>query len=200
MDENGYLRRVEPGLGHLNVPRAHDELYVIEWMYWPLDDADLKAIAGGIGAFDGSRCATAVAGVVVAGRVRCVDGRVSEDTSARIGVGVVADEDKVGTTGVFLRHEESERHGGERTGDGGRFALPMASPRCQCIGSGETERSVDYVIPYTYTGNGSQEHHGRGCVPERELELELEPSRCLRRCMPMNTCTGSRRSLPRQRT
>lgn len=85
------------------------------WMHWPLDDADLEAVAGGVCACDGGRCTTAVAGAVVACRVRGVDGRISGDTVASVEEAVVADENEVGTAGVFLRHEESQCHRGEGT-------------------------------------------------------------------------------------
>lgn len=75
-------------------------------MYWPLDNANLKAIAGGIGACDGGGSATAVAWVVT--RLGGVDGRRVGDTTT-----VVTDEDKVGTTGIFPGQYEPECHCGE---------------------------------------------------------------------------------------
>lgn len=102
---------VDPRLGHADVSRADDELYAIAGMDGPLDDADLKAISRRIGACDGGGGTTAVA----CGRIGGVDGRGIHriaPTPAATTVWV-ADEHKVGATGVFFRHEEPKSHLGE---------------------------------------------------------------------------------------
>lgn len=55
------VRGIDARLGHVDGARADDELCVVVWKDGPLDDADLEAVAGWVGACDGGGGATAVA-------------------------------------------------------------------------------------------------------------------------------------------
>lgn len=122
------------------------------WAFWPLDDAHLKAIAGGIGACNGGRGAAAVARVGVVSRVGGVDGRAGRGAiGAGIEEGVVANEDKVSMAGVFLRHEESKSHRGERTGSRrGSRPAHVKTYDDKCVWRQENRRDAEWIMSAPY--------------------------------------------------